>query len=101
MTSPFSSSISLAAAKLVTAPQPPAQQQTNVVQTGQVIAATQVAAQTGTVKNDKDRPVQVPKRTEASFSPKTTQKKPQKQAPVEHREERDPSQRPDRLDVLA
>jgi hypothetical protein len=99
--SSFSSSISLASSTLATSPQPPAQQQTQVVQTGQVIAATQVAAQTVAAKSDKDRAVQVPKRTEAAFAPKSTQKKPKKQAPIEKREERDPTASNDRLNIVA
>ena len=104
MASSFSTTISLAASKLAGQPQPALTQQTQVVQTGQVIAATQLAAQTSAVKveiNDKNRSTQVPKRTEGSFANQAIRKKPEKEAPVEKREEKDPHQGHDQLDVVA
>lgn len=104
MASPLSANISAAASKAVANTQPQQQAQTHLpADAGQVARASQAAASRSQdkVENSKQRPIQVPKRTEAPFDSKGGKRLAGKSASEEEREH-DPAKEPeDKVDIVA
>ncbi|MCB0310496.1 MAG: hypothetical protein KDD42_04645 [Bdellovibrionales bacterium] len=105
MGSTVSANISQVAAKAVPNPQPNGASPANQpLAPDQVIRASQNSAQqdlSSVRKNEKKRAIQIPKRSEGSYSPQSKKKRPGPKFSATEEEQQPSEQFPESLDILA